>query len=101
MAAALGVGKTTMVNWETGHGDVSARHLPKVLAFLGYDPRGGGASTRGERIRLERERQGLSQEALAEKLGLNPSTVTAWELDRVRRPIRKVLRRFEDFLAGE
>lgn len=47
-----------------------------------------------------RERQGLTQQALAERLGLNDSTVTEWELDRVRRPARKVLRRFEEFLAG-
>jgi hypothetical protein len=89
----------TVCTWETGHARVSTRHLPKVLAFLGYDPR-GEADTRGGRIRMLRERQGLTQKALAERLDLDDSTVTEWELDRVRRPVRKVLRRFEEFLAG-
>jgi transcriptional regulator with XRE-family HTH domain len=46
-----------------------------------------------------RERQGITQQALAERLGLDDSTVTEWELDRVRRPFPKVQRRFEEFLA--
>jgi transcriptional regulator with XRE-family HTH domain len=98
VAAALGVSVTTVCTWETGHANVSTRSLPKVVAFLGYDPR-EEAGTRGERIRMLRERQGLTQKALAERLGLDDSTVTEWELDRVRRPVRKVLRRFEEFLA--
>jgi transcriptional regulator with XRE-family HTH domain len=95
----LGVGITTLWSWEMGRTKVTTRFLPRVLAFLGYDPR-GEANTRGERIRMLRERQGLTQQALAERLGLDDSTVTEWELDRVRRPVQKVLRRFEEFLAG-
>jgi DNA-binding transcriptional regulator YiaG len=47
-----------------------------------------------------RERQGLSQVALAKKLGVNASTVVAWERGRVRKPFPKVQRRFEEFLAA-
>ena len=47
--------------------------LPKVVAFLGFDPREASEEL-GDRIRMQRERQGLSQEALAEKLGLNGVT---------------------------
>jgi transcriptional regulator with XRE-family HTH domain len=99
VAAALGVGKTTICNWEMGHGDVSIRHLPKVLAFLGYDPRRESEHL-GDQIRMQRERQGLSQVALAEKLDLNVSTVVAWERGRLRKLFPKVRRRFEEFLAG-
>lgn len=98
-AQVLGVGITTLSNWEMGHTSVATRFLPKVVAFLGYDPRGEGG-TLGERIRMLRERKGLTQKALAERLGLNDSTVTAWERGRVRRPFPKVLSRFEEFLAG-
>jgi transcriptional regulator with XRE-family HTH domain len=96
-AQVLGVGITTLWSWETGHASVSTRHLPKVVAFLGYDPR-GEASTRGERIRMLRERQGLTQTALAKKLGLNPSTVTAWERGRVRRPYARFARLFKEYV---
>ncbi|HEY2294376.1 MAG TPA: helix-turn-helix transcriptional regulator [Thermoanaerobaculia bacterium] len=97
-AQVLGVGITTLWSWEMGRTNVATRFLPKVLVFLGYDPR-GEAGTLGGRIRMLRERQGITQQALAERLGLDDSTVTEWELDRVRRPFPKVQRRFEEFLA--
>lgn len=81
------------------HTSVATRHLPKVVAFLGYDPRQETGEL-GDRIRMQRERQGLSRVALADKLGLNASTVSAWERGRVRsRLFPKVRRRFEAFLA--
>jgi transcriptional regulator with XRE-family HTH domain len=73
--------------------------MPKVVAYLGYDPRGETGQL-GERIRMTRERQGLSQGDLAGKLGLNVSTVTRWERGRVKKLFPKVRRRFEEFLAG-
>jgi len=99
-AQVLGIGVTTLWNWEMGHTSVATRFLPQVVSFLGYDPR-KGTGTLGDRIRMLRERKGLTQKSLADRLGLNDSTVTAWELDRVRRPFPKVLRQFEEFLKEE
>jgi DNA-binding XRE family transcriptional regulator len=98
VAAELGVAVTTICNWEGNHTSVATRFLPKVVAFLGYDPRQQSEQL-GDRIRMQRERQGLSQAALAEKLGLNVSTVVAWERGRVRKLFPKVRQRFEAFLA--
>ena len=55
----------------------------------------------GDRIRSHRERHGLSQAALAAKLGLNTSTVNAWERGRVRKLFPTVRRRFEEFLSED
>jgi transcriptional regulator with XRE-family HTH domain len=99
LARELGVSVGTVVNWEKNLTRVATRYLPKVVAFLGYDPR-EESGTLGERIRAQREVQGLSQEALAETLGLNPSTVRAWERAEVRKLFPAVQRRFEEFLAG-
>ena len=99
VAEALGVSASTICNWEGNHTSVATRYLPKVVAFLGYDPRQGTGQL-GERIRMQRERQGLSQAALAERLGLNVSTIVAWERGRVRKLFPKVRRRFEEFLEG-
>ncbi len=100
MAAELGVSVSTICNWEGNHTSVATRFLPQVVAFLGYDPRQETGQL-GDRIRMQRERQGLSQTALAEQLGLNTSIVVAWERGRVRKLFPKVRRRFEEFLAAE
>jgi transcriptional regulator with XRE-family HTH domain len=76
VAAELGVSVSTICNWEGNHTSVATRFLPQVVAFLGYDPRQESGQL-GDRIRMQRERQGLSQTALAEQLGLNVSTVVA------------------------
>jgi transcriptional regulator with XRE-family HTH domain len=36
--AALGVSVATLLNWEGNHTRVQTRFMPKVVAFLGYDP---------------------------------------------------------------
>jgi transcriptional regulator with XRE-family HTH domain len=99
VAAVLGVSVSTICNWEGNHTSVATRFLPKVVAFLGYDPRQETGQL-GDRIRMQRERRGLSQAALAEQLDLNVSTVVAWERGRVRKLFPTVRRRFEEFLAG-
>jgi transcriptional regulator with XRE-family HTH domain len=99
VAAELGVSVATICNWEGNHTNVATRFLPKVVAFLGYDPRQESGQL-GDRIRMQRERQGLSQVALAEKLGLNTSTVVAWERGRVHKLFPKVRRRFEEYVEG-
>lgn len=100
LARALGVSGSSVMNWERNATEVATRFLPKVTAFLGYDPREARSDHLGERIRTLRERQGLSQEGLAAKLGLNPSTVNAWERGQVRKLFPRVKRQFEAFLAG-
>ena len=99
VAEAVGVDHQTVLNWEMNHTKVSTRFMPQVMAFLGYDPREEPGPL-GLRIRALRERQGFSQAALAAKLGLNTSTVNAWERGRVRKLFPTVRRRFEEFLAG-
>ena len=99
VARELGVSIATIFNWEANQTRVQTRFMPQVVAFLGYDPR-EEASQIGDRIRMLRERQGLSQVALAAKLGLNASTVVRWECGRVGLAFPKVRKRFEEFLAG-
>jgi transcriptional regulator with XRE-family HTH domain len=61
VARELGVGYQTVSNWERNYSRVGPRLLPKVVAFLGYDPRenflpgGPGRDAREEGPPLLRE----------------------------------------------
>jgi transcriptional regulator with XRE-family HTH domain len=70
-----------------------------VVRFLGYDPSPAPVSL-PERIRATRRRQGISQEELARRLGIDPSTVTAWESGAVRRPYRRFVEMFEKWVGS-
>ena len=56
VARELGVAVGTLLNWERNHTRVQTRFMPKVMAFLGYDPR-EETGRLGDRIRALRERQ--------------------------------------------
>jgi transcriptional regulator with XRE-family HTH domain len=83
VALRIGIDKTTVFNWEAGSAGPNLRAMPEVIRFLGYDPTETG-STLGERLRATRRRLGLSHVDLAQRLGVDPSTVLDWEWRRHR-----------------
>lgn len=99
VADAIGCSKASLLNWENGRAEPELRFLPAILRFLGYDPRPEPA-TFGGSLRVAREGAGLSEEALARRLGLDPGTLAAWERDEVRRPYPRIRRLFERWLAS-
>lgn len=78
VAKELGVHHKTYENWEQGKYEPELRLFPAIIDFLGYDPSPEPKSL-AERIRAARRREGISQEELARYLGLDESTVRAWE----------------------
>jgi transcriptional regulator with XRE-family HTH domain len=84
LAALLGVCIHTVRNWETGRSSADLRSIPAAVQFLGGDPRPAGSFPL--RLRLARERLGLSQRALAARLGVNPKTLWIWELGKHEPP---------------
>jgi DNA-binding transcriptional regulator YiaG len=76
----IGVDETTIFNWEAGTASPGLRALPAVIRFLDYDPRPiPEATDLGRLIRHLRRRQGLSMNAPADRLGVDPTTVRGWE----------------------
>jgi DNA-binding transcriptional regulator YiaG len=67
---------STINNWEKGRSAPTLQALPRLIAFLGYDP----AVERGvtEIARLRRS-LGLTQEAFAAEMHVDPSTLARWE----------------------
>ena len=96
LAAEFGLDAMNLGNWRKGRRLPSVRQWPKIIDFLGYDPR-PAARDFAERLIQLRTSKGVSQRALAERLGLNPSTVARWEAGR-RMPTRSLRERVEAFL---
>jgi transcriptional regulator with XRE-family HTH domain len=80
-ARLLGVDTSTVTNWEKDRTQPRLCLIPKVIAFLGYDPKASVPTTLGERIREYRRVRGFSQKRLAQFLGIDPSTLARWECD--------------------
>jgi transcriptional regulator with XRE-family HTH domain len=99
VAKRLGASHQSYENWEMDKHEPEFRFWPGIISFLGYDPSPEPLSF-GERIRATRRREGLSQHGLAERLGLDPSTVTAWERGEVRVRWPRFVRLFEEYVAG-
>lgn len=90
-AEQLGVAEVTVVNWERNHTSPDLRTVPRVITWLGYDPRKLG-NTIGEQIRWLRRSRGISQRELAEMVGTDPTSVSRWEEGK-RAPSRKHMAR--------
>lgn len=78
VAAEIGVGKSSIANWESGRSSPRLTHWPDILAFLGYDPR-PLPPTIGQKLRRHREGLGLSILEAAAMMGVNSSTLSTWE----------------------
>ena len=81
LADRLGVNRGSVENWEYDNTVPHLRVLPKVIDFLGFDPRTPGV-TIGERLKHKREQLGLRCEEIAEVFGVNPGTIHLWEAGR-------------------
>jgi transcriptional regulator with XRE-family HTH domain len=99
VAEKLGANPKSYENWEQGKFEPEFRYWPAIIGFLGYNPRPEPESL-GERIREARRRQGISQTELAQRLGIDPSTVVAWEAGTVRKPYQRFARLFEGYVES-
>jgi transcriptional regulator with XRE-family HTH domain len=99
VADQIGVDKASVFNWEANTSTPEIRYMPAIIRFLGYNPL-PEATRLGERLIRERKSLGLSQEAAAKRLGVDPSTLARWEQGK-REPTGLFLARVNRFLADE
>jgi len=79
VAQSLGVSEMTIVAWEKNHASPAIQYIPRIIAFLGYLPYPNiHEKPIGEKILLCQQLRGISQEALAKELGINPTTLRRW-----------------------
>jgi DNA-binding transcriptional regulator YiaG len=87
VARLLGASLQSVARWETNKTTPALRWLPAIVAFLGYVPYDPTAPLR-QRLRRQREVQGLTAWQFAATRGVVPSTVWRWEQGRTRPGVR-------------
>jgi DNA-binding transcriptional regulator YiaG len=98
VAEELGVDTASICNWESNEAQPMVHCLPRIIAFLGHNPLPEGGDLIGKFKRL-RSSLGLTQEQLAQKLGIDESTVAGWERGE-NLPVGSYRKLVEDFVAG-
>ena len=75
----IGVGKSTLLDWELGVRKPEGRSLRAVLRFLGYDPYPPPQTTLGERLFALRRAMGWTHEEAGKAFGVSTKTWWTWE----------------------
>ena len=79
VAKQLGVSLFSVLSWEKNRAEPELRFIPRIITFLGYLPFTDILNKPlDEKILLVQQLYGLSQEALARQLGVDPCTLARW-----------------------
>ena len=78
VAEMIGTSEQTVANWEGQHSKPALTLIPAIIRFLGYNPFPKAQSLAG-RITRYRTSRGMTQKAVAQKLGIDPSALARWE----------------------
>ena len=79
VAKIFDVCEDSITGWENGRSVPQIQYYPKLIEFLGYNPFPVETETLGGRIKKYRIEHGLSHKKLGEKIGVDASTIGAWE----------------------
>lgn len=98
------VSNDSIRNWENNKAVPQIQFLPKITEFLGYLPISGETAMFGDKLKLYRHINGLSQKELGRRLNVDGGTVCCWELgknlphEETRQKIDSLLEKMEDQL---
>jgi transcriptional regulator with XRE-family HTH domain len=88
VAIQIGVSESSIYNWERNRNSPQVHDMPAIIRFSESFP---------ERLRSFRQLLGLTEKAIAQRLGIDPTTIRQWESGR-RKPSRKLLVAFQAFI---
>ena len=100
VALILGVEEATIWNWENNYSSPKLHYIPGIIKFLGYVPFNTHAKTFGERIVNKRRLLGITQKEMANRLGVDPSTLARWERNESR-PMKKYLEKLAAYFTRD
>jgi transcriptional regulator with XRE-family HTH domain len=98
VALLLGTTECSVTYWETNRTTPTLNHLPAIVTFLGYCPYDPAWSP-GETLTMARQYRGITQEALARLVGVDPGTLARWERNE-RRPLKLCRKRLDEVLLA-
>lgn len=98
-ATQIGVSPFTLIHWERGQTRPEICAWPGLIAFLGCDPISVDDSV-SEQLLAIRRRRGLPQSDLACEFGVDPGTLSRWELG-VRVPRGRFREQIEGMLGAD
>ena len=98
-AKLLGAHAQSFANWEEGRTAPAILYIPRLIHFVGYDPRPVPEDLAGRLIH-HRVGLGMSQETFARLLGVDPGTLRRWERTS-RQPQGDVLKKVNAALNAE
>jgi DNA-binding transcriptional regulator YiaG len=84
VAAIFNVSDDCVTYWENNRSEPQIQYYPLIFGFLEYCPFELDTSTLMGRIKAYRYVNGLSQNRLARMVGVDPSTILAWENEKGR-----------------
>jgi DNA-binding transcriptional regulator YiaG len=99
VAEQLGVDTASICNWESNETQPMVHCLPGIIGFLGHNPL-PEADDLISKFRRVRSTLGLTQEQLAQKLGIDESTIAGWERGD-NQPVGAYRQLVEDFIGRD
>ncbi|NNV53885.1 helix-turn-helix domain-containing protein [Limnovirga soli] len=97
-AQILGVCEDSIHLWENNHHEPDIQQMPKIISFVGYVPVECDTDSLQGKLKMFRYQQGLSQEKLAQLVGVNESTIYHFESGK-HTPFPKTLKKIEKLLS--
>ncbi len=104
VGARVGASVYAVRNWENNMEIPRPKYWPKIVSFLGYDPKVKTKEFYGERIREYLNSQGISRKELARRVGVTPQAVHRWIHDMSTPPerlLRQLLSILDSAFSGK
>ena len=100
VADLIGVEQMSISHWERDKAEPQTGHLPKIVQFLGYNPRPAETETFGSRLQYARLLKGLDSLELAGQIGVSTKAILRWE-SNINRPRHVKLEKLSRVLNTE
>ena len=100
VAERISVDETTVYHWERHESSPRVRHIPAIIRFLGYNPLSVPESL-AEKLLVGRKALGITQQEMARRLGVDPTTLSRLERGKGRRPSPETLRKIAPLMQRE